>query len=88
LVDLGKQYFAVRVTPALIRWRKMLADIPKGRSAQQGIAECVQGHITIRMRGQALLMGNPDTAEHDVITVSKYVDVESLANPETHGITP
>ena len=62
----------------------MTSDVTQRSGAQHGIAERVQGNITVRMGRQSLFVGNPDTAQYDVITFTKSVNIDTLSNTCFH----
>ena len=48
----------------------MRTDITQGRSAEQRVAQGMQRHVAVGMRGQAAVVGYAHTAQHHVVAVA------------------
>ncbi len=55
----------------------MLADVAKPSRAEQGIAQGVQDHITVRVRDDTAAVRNPYTPQHHEVAFAKGVHVKS-----------
>src|SRR5260221_5217624 len=58
----------------------MLADVAKAGGAEQGIGEGVKDDVGIAVAGEAAVMGQLDSAEHDRPVSGEGVDVEADAS--------
>ena len=58
-------------------------DIAKRCGSQQGIAQCVQHHVSVRMGANAMIMGNFDTAQCHEVPRLKRVHVVTLSDSQT-----
>jgi hypothetical protein len=58
----------------------MPANISEGSGAQQGVTNCVNQHICIRMTIQALWPFNFYAPKHKFAPCNQGVDIESAAN--------
>lgn len=63
----------------------MPADVAESGRSQQGVAQGVEGDVTVRVRHQPPDVRNAHAPEHHVIAVSEGVNVEPLTDTEIHG---
>ena len=82
---LAQQHTAVDILKTIVAVREVMADVTQTRGAQQGIANRMDQHITIRMGLEALLVGNTHPADNDMIAGAETVNIKSVAN--THVST-
>ncbi len=61
---------------------KVLADVTQRHRAEQGVAQCVQQHITVGMSDETEPVGNPHATEGDEIAIAEAVYV--IAMTDTH----
>lgn len=74
------------VLPAWIAGGEMLADIPQCRCAQQGINNCMDQHIGIRMACQTWRVGYLYPAQDEAAVVRELVDIKPDAYMHAHRI--
>ena len=67
--------------PLRVARRKMLADIAGADCAQQRVGQGVKTDIGVRMADKALVVCDPDAANHHMVARSESVRVETLADP-------
>ena len=79
----------IAALPALIRRRKMLADVAVAERAEDGVGQRVETGIGIGVTEQSLLVGNVDPADDALAPFHELVDIEPLANAERdHRVSP
>ncbi len=66
----------------------MLTDVTQRQRPEQGIAQRVQGHITIGMSGQSFAVRNAYTAQHHVVAIGEGMHIQSLSYALLHALTP
>lgn len=71
---------AVGIFPTVIRRREVRSDVAIGKGAENRITQRMQANIAIRMRGQATIMWNVDSAKaHRPVAIAKSVHVIAIA---------
>jgi hypothetical protein len=76
----AQEHAAVGAAVARIAVGKVLADIAVAQRAQQGIAQGMNDHITVRVRNDALRVGDAYTAQDHVISSAEGVHVHPLTD--------
>lgn len=78
---------AVRVLPAGISRREVLADVPQAQGPQQGVHQGVGQHvrIAVAVQPQAVGVGQGDTGQNQGTSGHQTVNVVALADAQIHG---
>jgi hypothetical protein len=67
--------------PLWIRVRKMLANIAKGHSAKQGVAQGVQENVAVRVRDDAMAVRHAYAGQPHMVARAESVYVEAKPDP-------
>jgi hypothetical protein len=82
--SLGQQHGGVRPLELRVGIREMAADIAQRRSAEQGIGDCMQQHVGIRMAEQAQAVRHFDTAENQLAPRNQGMYIPAFTNTKIH----
>jgi hypothetical protein len=63
-----------------VRVGKVATDVAEPGRAEQGIAECMDGHVAVRMREQSLVVRDLQAAEHQRASGAETMGVEALTD--------
>ena len=84
----AQKHAAVGAAVARIAVREMLADVAVAHGAEQRVAQRVNHHVAVRVRDDALRMGDAHAAEHDMIARAEGVHVHALSDSHVAALSP
>src|SRR5690606_691494 len=84
-VALAQEHAAVRALPARIAGREVGADVAQRQRAEHRVAQRVQDHVAVAVRGDAAIMRHAHAAQHHVVALDEGVYVVALADADLHG---
>jgi hypothetical protein len=76
---MGEEDLRGGAAPLWIRRREMIADVAGAAGRQQGIGECMQPHICVRMALEALIMRDFHAAQRHEIARNQPVHIIAIA---------
>ena len=79
LHHLTQKNAAINAVVSVVGIRKMSADIALTNRTQQGVANRMNQHITIRVSQQSAMVGNSDPTEHQGVTSTKTVYIVTVS---------
>ncbi len=78
--NLTQQAATVRLMIGGVGIGKMLADVAQCQRTQQGVTQSMQGDITIGMSNQAVVMGDTDAPQGNVIAFAETMDINAMTH--------
>src|SRR3954470_1899342 len=78
----------VRAAPLRIGVREMHADVAESNSTKQRVAQCMQHHVPIRMRPNAVRMRNSHSTQSHELACLESVNVIALTDSQSrHSVS-